>query len=177
MVGGYWAGSGRRTRRLRWRRVLGSWGGSQESRDATGSERDGGGGRSMQEERFRDDARQLLRVAYERQVAGGGRVAQVGPRSGGRGARPKPYQSPIGRAGGLHGGHGVGRGGPVCARHRERHRPPDYGPRDGGGARRFGIKAGGVTRGLRWAVRSPQEGAQGSQSEDRCPWRRRVLGG
>jgi hypothetical protein len=31
----------------------------------------------MQEERFRDDARQLLRAAYERQVAGGGRVEQV----------------------------------------------------------------------------------------------------
>ena len=36
----------------------------------------------MQEERFRDDARQLLRAAYERQVAGGGRVAQVDLASG-----------------------------------------------------------------------------------------------
>lgn len=31
----------------------------------------------MQDEHLREDAKQLLRVSYERQVAGGGRVTQV----------------------------------------------------------------------------------------------------
>ena len=31
----------------------------------------------MQDEHLREDAKQLLRVAYEQQVAGGGRVTQV----------------------------------------------------------------------------------------------------
>ena len=43
------------------------------------------GGKRIQDEHLREDAKQLLRVAYEQQVAGGGRVTQVdlaaGPRN------------------------------------------------------------------------------------------------
>jgi hypothetical protein len=66
----------------------------------------------VRDERLREGAKQLLRVAYERRVVDGVEMMQVdlGTAAEHRGLDPRSPH--IRFAGGLHGGRGLGRAGP-----------------------------------------------------------------
>lgn len=89
----------------------------------------------MQDERLREDAKQLLRVAYEREVTRDDVGLDVDLGAASRGAQCRPRQPPPGGADGLHGGGGLGRGGHRRPSKRRRPALPYHRAGHGGAAR------------------------------------------